>query len=557
MDRYRIDGRDFVRLVKAGAENLRKNADIVNELNVFPIPDGDTGSNMLMTMEGGLKGAGIDAEASVGKAASCVADGMLLGARGNSGVILSQIFAGLARGLEGKETATAPDLAQAMKSGVRTGYHAVVNPTEGTILTVAREASEYAASKVASGSTVEEFWAEYLAQAERSLQMTPDLLAVLKEAGVVDSGGAGLYYIVEGMLTAARGGDVKAMDMTFIDNNSAAQEMDFSKFNENSVMEFGYCTEFLLQLQKCKCDIDAFNVEKDMIPYLESIGGDSIVCFKNGSVVKVHVHTMTPSKALEYAQKFGEFLKVKIENMTLQHSGSVVRNRFRIATPTARRKKFAMIVVATGEGIKKTFKELGADYVIDGGQGRNPSSEDFITAFQSVNADTIFVLPNNGNIVLAARQAAGLFDASDVHVIESRNLGEGYAAMSMLSYDSGDVKEIEAELTEAMKGVVTGLVSTSVRDANLNGIAISMHDYIGFTNKTMLAADKDKIRCAMTLLKNLKAQEHEYLIAIYGKSASEDDRTAFRDSMRQDFPSMELYEIDGGQEVYDFMFILQ
>ncbi|MBR6347795.1 MAG: DAK2 domain-containing protein [Spirochaetales bacterium] len=556
MGRYEIDGIGFAQLLEAGAGNLKKNADIVNDLNVFPIPDGDTGSNMLMTIEGGLRGIQ-KPDASIGKTSAEAASGMLLGARGNSGVILSQIFAGVAKGLEGLENAKAQDLARAMKKGVETGYKAVVNPTEGTILTVAREAADYAASVTTDESSIEEYWAAYLSEAEASLQRTPELLAVLKEAGVVDSGGAGLYYIIEGMLAASRGEDVRAMDIEFIDNSTAPKEMDFSKFNENSVMEFGYCTEFLLQLQKCKCNIDEFTVEKDMIPYLESMGGDSIVCFKNGSVVKVHVHTMTPSRVLECAQRFGEFLKVKIENMTLQHSESVVRNRFKVATPQARRKKFAMVVVATGEGIKNTFKDLGADYVIDGGQGRNPSSEDFITAFRSVNADTIFVLPNNGNIVLAARQAAGLFDASDVHVIESRNLGEGYAAMTMLSYDSGDTAEIESELRAAMEGVVTGLVSTSVRDTNLNGIAISMHDYIGFTNKTMLAADKDKIRCAMTLLKNLKVQEHEYLIAIYGKSASEDDRRAFRSSMSEDYPSMELYEIDGGQEVYDFMFILQ
>ena len=450
MNQYQIDGQDFAHLLSGGASCLRENQSIVNDLNVFPIPDGDTGSNMLLTIQGGVESSRKTDDTRLGKVAKTIADGMLLSARGNSGVILSQLFAGIAKGLEGKETATAREMAVAMQSGVQTGYNAVVNPTEGTILTVAREAAAYAESMVDQDSTIESFFADYLKEAEQSLQRTPDLLPVLKEAGVVDSGGAGLYYIVDGILRVLRGEEERRMDLTFVDGNTSGQELDYSKFNEDSVMQYGYCTEFLLQLQKCKCDIDAFTVEKDMIPYLESIGGDSIVCFKNGSVVKVHVHTMTPSKALEYAQRYGEFLKVKIENMTLQHSESVVQNRFKVSTPTARRKRFAMVVVATGEGVKNTFRELGADFIIDGGQGRNPSSEDFITAFQSVNADTIFVLPNNGNIVLAARQAAGLFDASDVHVIESKNIGEGYAAMTMLSYDSGDVAELVADLKDAM-----------------------------------------------------------------------------------------------------------
>ncbi len=522
---------------------------------VDPIPDGDTGANMLMTIQGGVNSVHGVEDTSISDISAKVASGMLLSARGNSGVILSQIFAGIAKGLQGKSSAYASDLAAAMQSGVETGYRAVVNPTEGTILTVAREATSYALSRLNEQSTIETYLADYFEEAAQSLQRTPELLAVLKEAGVVDSGGAGLYYIINGMLKTLRG---QGTDMSIsFSEPTQSQELDYSKFNEDSVMQFGYCTEFLLQLQRSKCDIDAFTVEKDMIPFLEGMGGDSIVCFKNGSVVKVHVHTLTPSKALEYAQRYGEFLKVKIENMTLQHSESVVQNRFRVDTPTARRKKFAMVVVATGEGVKGTFRDLGADYIIDGGQGHNPSSEDFITAFQSVNADTIFVLPNNGNIVLAARQASGLFDASDVRVIESKDIGEGYAAMTMLSYDSNDADQIEAELKEAMQGVITGMVTTSVRDTSLNGIAISMHDYIGFTKKTMLAADKDKVKCAMTLLKNLKVQEHEDVISIYGKDVSEDEKGRFRSQMEESYQSIELYEINGGQEIYDFMFILQ
>lgn len=543
----------FVRMVSGGAANLKANASIVNDLNVFPIPDGDTGENMSLTIGGGLRCLEGYSESSIDKAAALLADGMLLSARGNSGVILSQLFSGIAGGLRGKDTATVTDLAEALKSGVKQAYAAVINPTEGTILTVAREAAEFASSRITEESTIESFGEDYLKELDASLQRTPELLDSLKEAGVIDSGGAGLYYIVDGIIKAANGEQIGA-DITV--KNDMTQVPDISKFNENSVMEFGYCTEFLLQLQTCKGDISAFSVD-ELIAYLETIG-DSIVAFQTGSIVKVHIHTMSPGIVITHCQKYGEFLTLKVENMTLQHHETAVQNRFPAnAGNRIKQKKYAVVVVAAGDGIKKTFYDLGADVVLDGGQGNKPSTEDFTKAFDKANAATVFVLPNNKNIVMAARQAAELYKSSNVFVIESKNVGEGYAALTMLSYDSDDAQIIFNELTEATKGVKTGTVTKAVRNAQIDGIVIKENEYIGFTDKRMLASDSDKCKTAMHLLQALQAEAHEFLIVIYGSNIESSDRSDLTDALVSTYPNIELYEIYGGPDAYDYTFILE
>lgn len=562
-----LDGQTFTRLIKSGAANLKANAGIVNELNVFPIPDGDTGENMSLTIGGGLRYLEDDSENSVEKTSGLLADGMLLSARGNSGVILSQLFAGIAKGLNGKDTATVSEVAEALKEGVKNAYSAVINPTEGTILTVAREAAEYAAARITPESTLESFGEDYLSELNASLDRTPELLSVLKEAGVVDSGGAGLYYIVEGIMRTFKGENMPELQGEAETAGSPSHSIDLSGFDENSVMTYGYCTEFLLQLQNVKTDPATFSID-ELTEYLESVGGDSIVAFKNGTVVKVHVHTMNPGRILEHCQNYGEFLTVKIENMTLQHHETVVRNRFSVpngkkgdgAKTDANKdtkKAFALVTVASGDGIKKAIEKLGADYVINGGQCKNPAAEDFIKAFESVNAKTVFVLPNNGNIILAAHQAAQLYKESDVRVIESKNIGDGYAALTMLSYDSGDADTIAEELTDAMKGVITGTVTQAVRDASLNGINIHENDYIGFTGKNMLAAAKNKNDAALALLEKLEAGNHEFMIALYGAAMEASEKENFRARVREKYPRTELYETDGGQDVYDYILILQ
>lgn len=555
-----IDGQTFIKMVSGGAANLRANASIVNDLNVFPIPDGDTGENMSRTINGGLSRLDIHDGLTLDKASRMLADGMLMSARGNSGVILSQFFAGIAKGFEGKENANLEDLANALKSGVESAYAAVNKPTEGTILTVAREAADYAASRINADSTFTSFANDYINEMNASLRRTPELLDVLKEAGVIDSGGAGLYYIADGAIKAANGEEfvssVSPDDNHVVDNN--VKPVNTNGFDENSVMKFGYCTEFLLQLQTCKTDVRNFDLDK-LKAYLETVG-DSIVAFISGTVVKVHVHTMTPGTVLDYCQQYGEFLTLKIENMTLQHNETVISNRFdekRDESKKAEKKPYALVTTASGEGIKQTFTELGADYVIYGGQTNNPSTEDFISAFDEVNAKTVFVLPNNSNIIMAAKQAAELYKDSDVRVVPSHNIGEGYAALTMLSYDSGDTDAIAGELEDAMQGVITGMITHSVRDADIDGVSIDKDSYIGFTDKKMLASDGNKIDTAMLLLEKLNAKSHEFLIAVFGKEMTDSEREEFTSRMSAEYPMMEVYTIDGGQEVYDLMLILQ
>lgn len=552
MATYELDGKLFADMVRGGAQNLRANAQVVNDLNVFPIPDGDTGDNMSLTMEGGDAAIHGEASASISYIADKLAGGMLLGARGNSGVILSQFFAGIAKGLSNVEHADAVALGNAFQSGVKQAYEAVLTPTEGTILTVAREATEYAVARITPKTTLEEFFSAFIKEMHISLQNTPELLPILKESGVIDSGGAGLVYVIEGMNKILHGEKVAATDRA----TAVAQTVDLSAFNADSVMEFGYCTEVLLQLQNSKVDAEQFPVST-ISEALTAMGGESIVAVKNGTVVKIHVHTMTPGKVFELCQQYGEFLTVKVENMALQHNEATVDNRFAQVPQKQEHKPFGVVAVAAGEGIKETFRSLGADFIVEGGQTMNPSSEDFLAAFDAVNADVVYVLPNNSNIVLTARQAAALYKNAEVRVLESRTIGDGYAALTMLDFESGDADTIEHNLNEAMEGVVTGMVTRSVRDSHLGGMDISKNDFIGFAGKEMLADSTTVSGAACELLSKLDMTDREVLIAICGKDASAADMDAVRSFVAEKFPAIELYEIDGGQDVYHFIFVLE
>ncbi len=549
---YELNGALFADMVRGGAQNLRANAQLVNDLNVFPIPDGDTGDNMTLTMEGGdaaLRGVASDALSFI---ADKFAGGMLLGARGNSGVILSQFFAGVAKGLSNVERADAAAMAKAFQSGVKQAYSAVLTPTEGTILTVAREATEYAVEHLSENISLEDFFSNLLIGMNESLKHTPELLPILKESGVIDSGGAGLVYILEGMYKILRGEQLATASAPL---TNAPAPIDFSAFGPESVMEFGYCTECLLQLQNSKVDAESFPVSV-ISDYLATIG-DSIVAVKSGTVVKIHVHTMTPGLVFQFCQQFGEFLTVKVENMTLQHSEVKSEREESAAQEQQEHKPFALVTVAQGPGIKETFLSLGADYVVEGGQTMNPSAEDFLTAFDIVNADTVFVLPNNSNITLAAKQAAELYDKADVRVLGSKSVGDGYAALTMLDYESGDTDTIVECLNAAMEGVITAQLTRSVRDSHLGGLDIAKNDFIGFAGKEMLADAPTLTQAATMLLEKLDMTDREVLIVICGKDCCAADMDAVRAYMAENRPRVELFEIDGGQDIYPFIFVLE
>ena len=568
-----LDGELFRRLVRGGAAHLRAHCAEVNNLNVFPVPDGDTGDNMSMTIEGGVAAiAGADASA-LGETAKAIADGMLLGARGNSGVILSQFFSGIAKGFVNTERAHIKTLAAALECGVSQAYGAVMTPTEGTILTVCREGVAFASARVTDESTVRSVFVDLKDEMFESLRRTPELLPVLKEAGVIDSGGAGLYYIIEGMLRildgeAPDGGEAAAAQ------SAAAPAISFDAFGEDSEMKYGYCTECLLRLQNKKCDPETFEVSV-VTDFLTEIG-NSVVCFKNGSIVKLHVHTMTPERVLEFCRRYGEFLTVKIENMSVQHTnhteganeaeaayeGSLASISHIAGDAQSAgdcRKAVGTALVCTGEGIAEAFRELGADEIIDGGQTNNPSAADFIAAFKKINADAILVFPNNSNIILAARQAAKMYGDSDVRVVESRDIGMGYAAMSAMDLmDETDVDALVASAKEAMKSVATGQLSTSVRDATINGVEIKQGEYIGFVGKRMVTSKPSLADAAKALIDDLLAPGDKYLLTVFcGSELCDADAGAVEAYIRERYEDLEYYFLPGGQDVYPLIIVAE
>jgi len=538
----KINGISFSKMVLGGCENLRSNAKTINDLNVFPIPDGDTGDNMLLTMMGGAKASGENIE-SLSDVARRIADGMLLSARGNSGVILSRFFDGIAAGFDGKTEAAGEDLAIALCEGVKHAYEAVVEPAEGTILTVARCSADFA--KENNSPTPENTLLDFITEGKRTLEKTPDMLPALKKAGVVDSGGAGLIYIAEGML---KGLNNSAEIPAILPYAPETDDPDFNRFGEDSILEFGYCTELLLRLQTSKCSPENFDIGI-ITEYLKNVG-DSVVAFKTDSIVKIHVHTFTPHKVLSYCQRFGEFLKVKIENMSLQHNSSSFEEKEK---EKIEKKKYGIVAVCSGDGIAEMFRERDCDVIIEGGQSMNPSAEDFINAFDKVNSETIFVFPNNSNVILTAKQAASMCEKADIRVIESRNIGEGYASISMFNSEIDDADELEHELIDAMKGVVCAEISRSVRDID----GIRQGDYIGFIGKNILSSSGERISCAYSTVDNVGMANFDICILIHGKDVSEGEASFLANYIERNYPQKEVYIINGSQEIYDYILIFE
>ncbi|MBE5754208.1 MAG: DAK2 domain-containing protein [Clostridiales bacterium] len=541
-----IDGKLFERLLTFGALNLQANAKEINDLNVFPVPDGDTGDNMYATLAGGVDSLKKQAEYSIDCKANALAEGMLLNARGNSGVILSQLFYGIAQGLLGLKVATVPEFCGALKKGVECAYKAVVKPVEGTILTVAREAADRVFEKVSAETTLEGFFLEYLKELKVSLQKTPELLEVLKESGVVDSGGAGLVCIAEGFYKAIVGDETLA-EVAF---TATATKTDINTFDfdENSKMDFGYCTEVLVQLLSSKGDVQEFNLD-NLVEFLTSIG-DSVAAVQTGTKVKIHVHTMTPALVLEKCQKYGEFISVKIENMTLQHNTTLLVEK------PKKREKTAIVAVASGEGLAQIYLDNGADYIVSGGQTDNPSTEDFIKGFDHVNADTVFVLPNNKNIVLAAKQAAELYKNSKVIVLPSKTPQQVYSALALCI--KGDEDMMQADMTEGIESVDSYAITYAVRDAVVNGIEIKEGDYMAFSPDGLMLSEKELLLAFKRMIDSADEVEDKEIVTIfYGKNVNEAFKQSVRDFIEERLPDAELIEHEGGQEVYSLLVALE
>ena len=560
-----MGGNLLSKMAKGGAMQLRSNAEEVNKLNVFPVPDGDTGDNMRMTIESGvaaIENLETDNLADVMKAFS---HGMLLGARGNSGVILSQFFAGTAKGIEGVDQADPAAFGRALQRGVEQAYKSVMTPTEGTILTVAREAVEYAVARITPESTISTLFSDLVGEMRASLERTPEILSVLREAGVVDSGGAGLFYIMDGFNRVLNGeeilGEEQMAQLTANAKAASAPEADLDAFGPDSVMTYGYCTELLVRLQNSKTNIATFDVDA-LKAFLSTIG-DSIVAFQTDSIIKIHVHTLTPEKVLAHCRTFGEFLKVKIENMSLQHSSVVEGEKEEKAAPAKEEapatpaKKYGVVAVCTGPGIEQLYRDFGTDEVVEGGQTQNPSTNDFLDAFAKVNAEHIFVFPNNGNIFMAAQQAADIYTAAKIHVIPSKNIGSGYVALSCANFELDDADAIANEMTEALGRVTAGYVSPSIRDAEINGVAIKNGDTIGIIGKEIVLSDPDQHAAALGLTKKILEGDKFMLTVFCGKDATPDEQAALQADIQKTYPAIETYFIDGGQDIYPFIFVAE
>ena len=539
-----LDSLTFAAMLRQGAVSLGKDKKVINDLNVFPIPDGDTGDNMLMTLKAGCN-AVKDNLGTLSELASAASSGMLLGARGNSGVILSRIFAGLAKGLQDVIVADTNTFAKAMGSAVAEAYKAVPVPVEGTIITVLREGTAGADAS----QDLNHYFETLLEAMQVSLDHTPELLQVLKDAGVVDSGGAGLLSIFRGMNDALNG----KISEEEIEPTTAAPvpTIELSKFDENSKLEFGYCTEFLLRLMRSKIDLDSFD-EKEIIDYLNKVG-ESVVAFREGTIVKVHVHTFTPGEILNEMQKYGEFLTIKIENMALQHHQSTNQNNASFKLPP---KPYGVVTVASGEGLINAFREFGADEVIEGGQTMNPSTQDFLDAFAKINAQHILVFPNNKNIKMAADQAAEMYDNANIHVMPSTTIGEGYYGIGYIDRDNPNTEEVIANVTELMQSVVTGMVSTAIRDAEGDQVTVHTGDYVGYSGKQLLSDSPNREEAAKTLIERLGASSRDVMLVFFGKDVPQDEAESLVADLQSQYKNLEIMLNYGAQPVYDYIIVL-
>ncbi len=544
----------------AGASNLIANKDIINELNVFPVPDGDTGTNMSMTISSAAgEVMALGEQPKMKELCKAISTGSLKGARGNSGVILSQLLRGFTRRLSEEKKIDLPILAAAMNQGVETAYKAVMKPKEGTILTVARACADkaYELSEADPGMALNDFAAGVLKYAEEALNNTPELLPVLKEAGVVDSGGRGLYEIFKGAAEAIEG---REYEYNFEVSETAAAVEGGAKCEaiENADIKFGYCTEFIIKLEK------EFNegTERAFKAFLESIG-DSIVCVAMDDIVKVHVHTDHPGQAFEKALTYGQLTRMKVDNMREEHNerlfnmggGKPVEIELSPEKPEeapVEKKRYGFIAVAAGEGLKEIFKGLGADEVIEGGQTMNPSTDDILNAIGRINAETIFILPNNSNIILAANQAASMSRDAQAIVLPTKTIPQGITALINFIPDHGTDENIQ-EMMGSLSTVRSGQVTYAVRETTIDGREVKAGDYMGLGNHSLLSVGRDLKQVTSELVGALMEDGSELVTLYYGKEISEDEAEGCREALAARYADLEIELQSGGQPVYYYI----
>lgn len=542
-------------MIISGANNLYNNYPEVDALNVFPVPDGDTGTNMNLTISSGAKEIATRNDASVYDIAKAFSRGLLMGARGNSGVILSQIFRGFAQGLKGKIEATAQDISDALLMGKEVAYKAVMRPVEGTILTVIRESSQALADSVYPDMPLDEALDILLKEARESLKRTPNLLPVLKEAGVVDSGGAGLCKIIEGFDLALHN-QIVEKNMPDVVSDSVVEPIIGNVQASLEHKEFGYCTEFILKLPEDPIKAKKKNFVPSRFSGVLNSHGNSIVMVHDDDLIKVHIHTLNPGNILTYAQQFGEFVKIKVENMSEQHTHLIEEDAKAKEDEIKKqpKKPFGLISVGAGKGIVDLFKDLNCDYIVSGGQTMNPSTEDFIKAIKSINAEQIFILPNNSNIIMAATQACDVMNEEvKCTVIPTKTIPQGLVSAMMYNPES-DYDTNYNDMMESLSSVKSGQVTFAVKDTSFEGMEIHKDDFIGICDKKILATEKDKIKCALKLINTMIDEDSSIITIITGEDVTEAERDALKELVQAKVGDMVDVDVKVGlQPVYSFI----
>ncbi len=538
-----LTGNMFRDMIISAANNIENNKNAINALNVFPVPDGDTGTNMSLTISAAARAMKTISDKSVGETSQAVASALLKGARGNSGVILSLLFRGISKGFAGLETANAKDVARAFEQGVSAAYGAVMKPTEGTILTVARVAAEKTKSYVGTSRTVEETLAYYIQEANATLAKTPDMLPALKQANVVDAGGKGLTTILEGMYSALIGNAVEAGAV--VEEEIPADFSDFNVFDSVEDIVYAYCTEYIVLKEADAEKKDSRSLRR----YLESIG-DCVVVVDDDEIIKVHVHTNHPGKAFEEALRFGSLINMKVENMREQFKETLAQKTVKID------KKYGFVSVAAGSGLSALFKDMGVDVVVEGGQTMNPSTDDILAAVRKTTAENVFVFPNNKNIIMAANQARELCDDRNIIVIETKTVPQGISAL--LAYDESAEPAVNAEaMTEMAKTVRTAQVTYAARNSEFDGKEIREGQLLGLIEgKVSYVEDSmaDVVKCMFT---QLLEDGGEFINIYYGDSVSEEDAAAICEQIQAMAPDAEVILLPGGQPVYHYIFSVE
>ncbi|HHW6885749.1 DAK2 domain-containing protein [Staphylococcus aureus] len=545
----KINGKLFADMIIQGAQNLSNNADLVDSLNVYPVPDGDTGTNMNLTMTSGREEVENNLSKNIGELGKTFSKGLLMAARGNSGVILSQLFRGFCKNIESESEINSKLLAESFQAGVETAYKAVMKPVEGTILTVAKDAAQAAIEKANNTEDCIELMEYIIVKANESLENTPNLLAVLKEVGVVDSGGKGLLCVYEGFLKALKGEKVEAKVAKIDKDEFVHDEHDFHGVINTEDIIYGYCTEMMVRFGKNKKAFDEQEFRQDMSQF-----GDSLLVINDEEIVKVHVHTEYPGKVFNYGQQYGELIKLKVENMREQHR-EVIRKEQHTAKPKMETVETAIITISMGEGISEIFKSMGATHIISGGQTMNPSTEDIVKVIEQSKCKRAIILPNNKNILMASEQAASIVDAEAV-VIPTKSIPQGISALFQYDVDA-TLEENKAQMADSVNNVKSGSLTYAVRDTKIDGVEIKKDAFMGLIEDKIVSSQSDQLTTVTELLNEMLAEDSEILTVIIGQDAEQAVTDNMINWIEEQYPDVEVEVHEGGQPIYQYFFSVE